>query len=135
MSLDTPIDVLHNSLAHACYEGFPLITYQDRDWSSSDRDARVTKTRKHSVHDVSIIAMFPQTWSTTALGFGGLGGNAITTAYTTILQSNWGEGCCVYFSGRFAYRVARPNHLFYEHVANHCLAMVKDAAQYEIAHL
>lgn len=38
--------------------------------------------------------MFPQVWGDTSLGFGGIGGQAITSAYTTIVIDNntgwWG---------------------------------------------
>ena len=33
--------------------------------------------------------VFPQTWSSTALGFDGCGGQAITEAYTTIVEMSW----------------------------------------------
>lgn len=41
-----------------------------------------------------LVYMFPQTWGDTSLGFGGMGGQAITTALTTIIGDNqnnvWG---------------------------------------------
>ena len=48
--------------------------------------------------------MFPQTWGSTALGYGGMGGAAITSAYTVIVTDH--NISCVYFGhGQLAYRV------------------------------
>lgn len=44
---------------------------------------------------------FPQTWGSTALGFGGIGGQAITTAQTYVVLAN--GAIYVYFGSRFAY--------------------------------
>lgn len=50
--------------------------------------------------------IFPQIWGSTALGFGGIGGDKITTATTYVLIPMVdGEDCIVYFAGRFAYKV------------------------------
>lgn len=49
--------------------------------------------------------MFPQTWGSTALGFGGVGGQAITGAYTVIVECHRTGNRAVYFGGRFAYLV------------------------------
>lgn len=52
------------------------------------------------------IYIFEQTWGSTALGFGGIGGQAMTTANTYVLIPNNAEvdsECLVYFAGKFAY--------------------------------
>jgi hypothetical protein len=59
---------------------------------------------------------FPQVWSSTALGFGGIGGAAITEAYTTVVVLN--DVACVYFDGRLAYRIDDFNDTFIEHLKN-----------------
>jgi hypothetical protein len=61
--------------------------------------------------------MFPQTWGSTALGFGGIGGQAISSAYVCVIESNLVGGYAVYFGGRLAYVIDRPNELFIEHIA------------------
>lgn len=49
---------------------------------------------------------FDQVWGSTALGFGGMGGQAITHARTYVLVPvNCSQKCFVYFGGRFAYAV------------------------------
>lgn len=52
-------------------------------------------------HDLRLYS-FPQMWGSTALGFGGMGGQAMTTAQTYIVVTDYGAAF-VYFAGRFAY--------------------------------
>lgn len=135
MSIENSIQSLHASLAHAVYQGFPEFEYQDRDWDhyrKTKENSYVTKSRKHSEYDVAVYSMFPQTWSSTSLGFGGIGGQAFTPAYTVILESHQGAGYCVYFGGRFAYRIARPNRKFFEDIAARYMSEVSGAtSKYE----
>lgn len=52
------------------------------------------------------VYVFEQTWASTALGFNGMGGSAMTTANTCVLVPfDQRESCQVYFAGRFAYAV------------------------------
>ena len=51
------------------------------------------------------VEVFPQTWGSTALGFGGIGGQAMTTAYTTVFYDILNDVGVVYFDGRLAYFV------------------------------
>jgi hypothetical protein len=110
------VGALHSALGHAAYQGFDQYTYQDRDWTAyrnGNTDAMVTKTRKHTDYDLTIVAMFPQTWGSTTLGFGGIGGAAMTTAYTIVVESDLTGQYCVYFGGQFAYRIDHPNEQFF----------------------
>ena len=135
MQLDNPIQSLAQALAHAQYEGFPEYEYQDRDWEhyhKTKEDKRITKRAKHSPRDLIVHAMFPQSWSSTALGFGGLGGQAITPAYTVIIESGkHGLGFCVYFNGKFAYRIQKPNDHFYGDIIHQRMAQVSESSKYE----
>ena len=50
------------------------------------------------------LVTFNQTWGSTALGFGGIGGQALTQARTYVfIPLVDGEECIVYFAGRYAY--------------------------------
>jgi hypothetical protein len=80
-------------------------------------DTQVEKSRKHTFYDLTVYAMFVQTWGSTALGFGGIGGQAITSAYVCVIESNLLGQFAVYFGGRLAYVIERPNEMFMEHVA------------------
>lgn len=49
---------------------------------------------------------FEQVWGSTALGFDGIGGQAMTKARTYVfIPVNCNQKCFVYFAGRFAYAV------------------------------
>lgn len=49
---------------------------------------------------------FPETWGSTALGFGGMGGAAMTTAQTYIVMADLNEAY-VYWGGGYGKTVAR----------------------------
>ena len=55
---------------------------------------------------------FPQTWGSTALGFGGIGGQAMSTALSVVIaygdETNYYYA--VYFNGRHAYTLNETNH-------------------------
>ena len=121
------VNDLHMVMAHAVYEGFPEYEYESRDFSNPDRDARVVKKTRHTEYNLTVKAMFPQVWSSTALGFGGIGGQAITTAYTTVVESDIDASCCVYFGGQFAYRIERPNEQFFEDLMKQQMTNVSGA--------
>ena len=49
---------------------------------------------------------FEQVWGSTSLGFGGIGGQAMTSARTYVfIPMTCNQKCFVYFAGRFAYAV------------------------------
>lgn len=62
----------------------------------------------------------PQTWENTACGFGGVAGQAMTTAYTVVLW-DFQAGAHVFHAGRHAYHVERPGKNFREALRNHAL--------------
>ena len=81
--------------------------------------------------------VFPQCWGSTALGFGGIGGSAMTWAYTTVI---WGEFPVdagsevynvwgVYFNGRPCYAVINPDEEFFEDLYNHDMASHAEAVK------
>lgn len=92
--------------------------------------------------------VFPQTWSSTALGFGGCGGQAITEAYTTVVEMSWDyvnktddiRGLnlttsddriyAVFFDGKFAYMCLNPNHKFLKDLSNMNMKSRKEASDY-----
>jgi hypothetical protein len=122
-----PVESLSASIYNALYVTLGEQEYESRDFSSKELKY-VKKTRHLEVREIDVV-MFPQMWGSTALGFGGLGGQAITTAYTVVISH--GRTHVVYFNGRFAYKVERPNELFYAHVKNQDMLPVKDYKSYE----
>lgn len=63
-------------------------------------------TDNHPTCDDFDLIVFEQTWGSTALGFGGCGGQQITAATTYVfIPITCNQKCFVYFAGRFAYAV------------------------------
>ena len=72
---------------------------------------------------------FPQGWSSTALGFGGIGGQALTTAQTTVIIS--GASAAVYFGRGHAYTIPHFNSAFMADVSSHNMAECNGASKYK----
>lgn len=86
-------------------------------------------TRRPEVRELST-TMFPQQWSSTCLGFDGIGGQAFTTAYTIVVVGPERDAC-VYFAGRLAYHVKNPSDLFYADLREMRMASVRQCQKYE----
>lgn len=67
------------------------------------------------------IHSWPQLWSSTSCGFGGISGAAMTTAQTTVVFTAGGRDVLVYHAGRFAYHVKRVSDHFMQDMQRHCL--------------
>lgn len=118
MQLSSPVDAVSRAVNHAALVALPAVQYQKRDhaamatWTAEERmeaartrsEPTVPAERRPELHECELFAMFAQTWGSTALGFGGIGGAAMTPAYTTVVLGPTGE-FAVYWSGRFAYLV------------------------------
>lgn len=126
-----PIGVLAASVHHAVLVGLKPELYEIYRYEGTERVAtgEMGEKRRH-VNDVEC-TMFSQTWGSTALGFGGIGGQAMTDAYTVVVYGPMGD-VCVYFGGRFAYHIERPNDVFREDVRdNRMFTVAGAAARYE----
>ena len=76
--------------------------------------------------------IFEQTWGSTALGFGGVGGQAITTATTYVfIPIGINQKCFVYFAGRFAYAVDYSEK-FMKDVLEGDVAAVYESGKYKV---
>lgn len=58
--------------------------------------------------------MYPQWWGSTALGFEGIGGQALTQAYTTVIVDEKTNYAGVFFEERLAYAILNPNERFWD---------------------
>lgn len=83
------------------------------------------KCREHEMEVYS----FPQTWGDTSLGFGGVAGQAFTSAQTTVVLTNTLKAA-VYFSRRLAYVIENPNDVFFDHLRQHDMVEVRKANIY-----
>lgn len=91
-----------------------------------------SKENKHFRVSVDDFAMniFEQTWGSTALGFDGIGGQAMTTANTYVfIPVTCHQNCFVYFDGRFAYQVPWSVS-FMTDVKNHSMKSVNQSRLY-----
>ena len=123
--MSNPVEVLAASLYAAIHNNLSSIAVPEYDFSV--RPKVLTGNVKHhrpTTYDCEV-TMFSQMWGSTALGFGGVGGQAMTSAYTVIVES--GGEYCVYFGGRFAYLVTKPNEQFRKDIAEQRLCEVSKA--------
>ena len=135
----SPFEVLHHSLADAFHVRIGNISYRHKNWSESKKqgvDVYEQKTRPVFMQDVSI-DMFEQTWSDTSLGFGGIAGQAFTSAYTVVLFCSETQHYYVYHGGRYAYKVnvnlqsEKGRKAFSDDLAGRCLVGYMDQAKYK----
>ena len=77
------------------------------------------------------IYVFEQVWGDTSLGFGGVGGQAMTAATTYVFVPMIEQKCFVYFAGRFAYAVPYSDK-FMEDVKGRKMAAVYEKGKYKI---
>ncbi len=134
---ENPITDLANCVAHAQYIGFSDIEYETRDWEiyrKTKEDVRVPARRRPTTRDFGVYAMFTQMWGSTALGHGGMGGAAMTAAYTIVLECYATQEFLVYFGGEMCYKVDRRSKnldAFVEDCKNRNLASKRDSEKYQ----
>lgn len=96
----------------------------------SDLPYRFDFTKDNPSFDDFDLEIFDQTWGSTALGFGGIGGQAMTTARTYVfLPATCNQKCFVYFAGKFAYAVPWSEKFLVD-VRSRNVASVRGSAKY-----
>jgi len=118
MRIGLPFDPLHDAIASAIHCDLAEITYEDRDWDAwrtLSKEEQTDSIRNHTVpmltktrrvySDEIEVTMFPQTWGSTATGYGGMGGAAITSTYTIIVCYKMTTYCVYFGCGRLAYKL------------------------------
>lgn len=116
--MKTALSILNDistAIQSACLRDFP-----DFQPSGNDFRGKACKARRPDLHLIDGVEVFQQLWASTALGFGGVGGAAMTSANTVIVTGPMGEKA-VYFGGGFAYLIERPNKTFLEDAAAHSM--------------
>ncbi len=118
MQLGSPIDAVAAATFHAAHIAFADVHYQTRDWAAleglsmderrkiqlEDSYPMLDKVRRPDISEIQVTAMFPQMWGSTALGFGGIGGAAMTPAYTVVVTGPSNQ-VAVYWAGQHAYTI------------------------------
>lgn len=130
MRASQPIECVSAALHAACFRDFPVYAFKDRDWPEHrvwmEQHTKVEQAaiyaqehesgellgptkvcyRSVSVDDCEL-TVFAQSWGSTTLGYGGVGGAAVTEAYTVIVECALIQTRAVYFGpgGRLAYLI------------------------------
>lgn len=131
MRIDNPVSSLAEAFYRALIKDLPDIEY--RAWTPHLKKQGVrpehAPLKKRRPHDDDVeVYHFPQTWGSTALGFGGLGGSMMTSAYTTVVVSE--QSAAVYFAGRHAYTVPKITRRFREDIHEHNMAARSETGRY-----
>ena len=96
----------------------------------ADLPYRLDYTEERPTIDDFELYTFNQMWGSTALGFGGIGGQAMTNARTYVfVPVTCNQKCFVYFAGRFAYQADYCSNLT-EDIRNQNMAPVYQAGKY-----
>ena len=117
------------SIYSAIHNDLLDLEYQHRN-PGEDPSKNKTKKRRPCIYDIQNVVTFSQMWGSTALGFGGIGGAAMTNALTVCIEGPMGDWC-VYFGGRFAYRIERPNEQFRADMLNWRMSDVGSSRKYK----
>lgn len=84
--------------------------------------------QRHKEVGIFEVYVFEQTWGSTALGFDGIGGSALTTAWTHVVMTSDGK-YHVFFNGRHAYSIENPTEKFKEDLEKRFMVSIKEAKE------
>lgn len=124
MNYGHPVTSMAESFYSALKTDLPDINYKHRSSGSDEEEIRGRRPRE----DELAVIQFDQTWGSTALGFGGIGGASITTAPTTIVHTI--SQYAVYFAGKHAYTIEDPNRAFFDDVQYRDMVSVAQKGKY-----
>lgn len=122
MRSGSALQALHQALGAAQLRDLPDVSRQTTDWGQvqilkkrlgtvgyaayESQHGRPERTIGYRPQEEDLqVDLFEQLWGSTALGYGGIGGAAMTSAYTVVVRTP--EVACIYFGGSgLAYCVA-----------------------------
>lgn len=114
----------------ACAKDLPDIEYErkihEKGKSYQEMKTEAAK-RRPTLYEVEVYS-FPQGWGSTALGFGGIGGQAMTEAQTTVILSRLSGA--VYFGTGLAYVIQNYTTAFMTDIHSHAMAARGETAKY-----
>jgi len=100
MQIEHPSKTLTEAMGAAIHRDLSPIRYQR--WTAAmkkegidPRDAPYAERRPR--YEELEVVMFPEQWSSTALGYGGIGGAAMTPAYTVVVMCRRNQEACIYW--------------------------------------
>lgn len=118
------IEEYTTSVYSALFKDLSDLTETRRSYNAAAQPTEGQYSRRPRQSEIEIYS-FPQTWSSTALGFGGVGGQAFTTALTVVVICE--REACVYFGGSFAYKVKKLNTTLFDDIRAFDMAEVSGA--------
>lgn len=83
-------------------------------------------SNKYNLSEVAQVFVFEQVWGSTSLGFDGIGGSTMTSAWTHVVSTYYGKHH-VFFNGRHAYTVDSANEKFMDDLMKQNMKSVNDA--------
>ena len=96
----------------------------------ADLPYRLNYSKERPTIDDFELYTFNQMWGSTALGFGGVGGQAMTNARTYVfVPVTCNQKCFIYFAGKYAYQADYCENLK-EYIRIQNLAPVSHAGRY-----
>jgi hypothetical protein len=132
MTASNPVESLaqsvYTALSNPHYLGDIEYLYQSPQDRRDGKEGEL-KLRRPRIDEVKTYH-FPQMWGSTALGFGGIGGAAMTEAYTTVVTMY--NQVAVFFDGRHAYSISEPNQSFVDDLKICRMASVRDSEKYKL---
>lgn len=94
---------------------------------------KARKLKNYEILDIEV-ETFPQLWGSTCTGFditedgkATIGGDAMTTEYTTVVHEKRTDFYCVFFGDRPCYAVHNPTKEFYEDLKDRNLASLSES--------
>lgn len=110
--------------------GVPCLLSIENDFKNQVNTRFPELVKRYDIN--SELLVFSQVWGSTALGFGGIGGQAMTSAYTTVIFDDYLNIWAVYFGERMAYMIKNPNDIFMEDVfKSRNMASVAERGKYK----
>lgn len=110
----------------ACAKDLPDISYIRNAYGDKSKPPQMA-TRRPNPYDVEVYS-FPQGWGSTALGFGGVGCQAMTSAQTTVVVD--GHSAAVYFGKGLAYVIPKFNSAMMADISNHSMEACGQQGKY-----
>ncbi|GHU92848.1 hypothetical protein FACS1894208_00890 [Clostridia bacterium] len=81
--------------------------------------------------EIEVMALFKQVFGSTSGLFGGVGGQAITSAYVTVFQEQFTGTVGVYCNSAFVYSIVNPSDRLWADVARRCMVPIKQSVIYD----
>jgi hypothetical protein len=93
-----------------------LVKFWNEKVVKREKDTWLNRQEINFWHEINLHVV-KQTWGNTSGGWQGIGGSAMTSTYTVIIENDWYDFACIYYNGKLAY-VCEMDDKYKEHVTN-----------------